>query len=299
MIPAKQASCLCVNCSKFPAKCYCTTCHKLLCPICVPKHETKTCNIESCDVKGIKMMNELITEIENQSNNNDAPQTMKNTMEKMRELFKWVEKETLLNFRDYQKKISKNAISNETKMQMKKLSQEQKFTDLYLMCLNIKENKIQNEKNNNSEKVLKEYQEKIQIIYKDFLKKFTAINFKINTISIFNKAQNQIINKMINSEIIEKPIIKPTGEKKVEGILWFFIKNNKNIEIKDEILKNKWYQEILNKPDTKILISIFKSGSNKNIDGQSLSYNDVIAIFEALKKKKSIMHLDLSINFLI
>jgi len=219
MTPANKVSYLCANCSKLPAKCYCTTCHKLLCLKCIPKHKTKTCNIESCDLMGINLMNELLTEAENQRNSNDMSQTMKNTMKKMRELFKWIEKETFVNFRDSQKKISKNIISNETKMQMEKLSQEENFTELCLMCLNIKENKIQNAKNTNNEKVLKEYEEKIQIICNEFVKKFTEINSKINAIPVFNKVQNQIINKTMNLEIRGKPEIKPCAEKEVESIL--------------------------------------------------------------------------------
>jgi len=239
----KSTSFNCAIHPKFPAKFYCTTCHKLLCLDCSIGHMTNKCNVDSCDLMGNIMMKELLKETENLSIIPDMSQIMKNSSAKMKDLFKWIEKEAVSKLCECQKKMCTDTLSNEIKQKMEQLKNEHNFTELYIMCINIKEQRNKEEskeKVNNNAEIIKEYQNKIQIIFNEFCKKFTEINCDL---------QSQV-------ESVAMP--EPGG--KIESILELFDKITiilKIIEIKDEILKNKWYQKVINETENEINFGIF------------------------------------------
>jgi len=184
----KSTSFNCAVHSKLPAKFYCTTCRKLLCLDCSVDHIEKNCNVDSCDLMGNAMMKELLRESD--PLNIEISQIMKSSMTKMRNLFKWVEKDALSRLCECQKKVCANTLTNEIKQTMVQLKNEQNLTELYMMCMNIKEQRSKEkfkEGINNNEEIIQEYQAKIQIILNEFCKKFTEINCIMNQESIFKQ----------------------------------------------------------------------------------------------------------------
>jgi len=220
MMSTKSTSFNCAIHSTLPAKFYCITCHKLLCLNCSTDHVAKKCNVDSCDLMGNVMMKELLKETENLSINSDMSQIMKNSKAKMRDLFKWIEKETVSRLCECHKKLCTGMLSNEIKQRMEQLKNEQNLTELYMMCMNIKEhrNKEEYKENvNNNSVIIKEYQDKMQIVLNKFCVRFTEINC--------------MMNQKSNSQPQIKPAPMPNLGGKVESTLELFdkiINNNKN-----------------------------------------------------------------------
>jgi len=208
----RSTSFVCAACSNQPAKYYCTTCNKLLCLDCGTDHKGNGCIVDSCDWIGISMMKELLKETEGSSNRLAISQTMKNVTSKMRNLFKWLEKETLSQLSEYQGKVRASMNLNEVKQQMMKLKNEGNLTGLFMFCKNIKEQRNHEEskeKVKSEANLTKEYQNKMQIVFNEFCKKFTEINGQIPMVK--------------QQESNPKPKVEPDPipklESKIKGIL--------------------------------------------------------------------------------
>jgi len=94
------------------------------------------------------------------------------------------------NYASVKKKTRTDTLSNEIKQKIEQLKNEHNFTELYIMCINIKEHRNKEEskeKVNNNAEIIKEYQDKIQIIFNEFCKKFTEINCMMNQKLIFKQ----------------------------------------------------------------------------------------------------------------
>jgi len=207
--------------TEFPANYYCKTCKKLLCLKCSTEHMQKGCTVDSCELVGNVMMMELLKETENQSINLDISPLITSLITKMRDSFKWIEKETISGLQECQKKIGKNMISNEAKKKMKQLENEKNSTGLYMLCMNIKEQRNKDdakEKQNNSTEIIKEYENKMQKILLEFNKRFTEIYSMINPKSI----PKQLVPQIPDSQPKVNPL--PREEVKVESILYLFDK---------------------------------------------------------------------------
>jgi len=269
--------------TEFPANYYCKTCKKLLCLKCSAGHMQKGCTVDSCELVGNVMMMELLEETENQSINLDISPLITSLIAKMRDLFKWIEKETISGLHECQKKIGKNMISDETKKKMKQLENEKNSTGLYMLCMNIKEQRNKDdakEKQNNSTEIIKEYENKMQKILLEFNKTFTEIYSMINPKQL---VPSQIVPQIPDPQPKVKPL--PREEIKVESILYLFdkvaipLKNctsnfdscvilpvvNNAAEIKAELEKKhkceiKKLNDVINEKDRKVadLISILR-----------------------------------------
>jgi len=224
----KSTSFNCAIHSEFPAKFYCTTCHKLLCLDCSVDHMANKCNVDSCDLMGNIMMKKLLKETENLSISPDMSQVMKNSSAKLRDLFKWIEKEAVSKLCECQKKMCTDMLSNRIKQKMKQLKNKHNLTELYIMCMNIKEHRNKEEskeKINNNAEIIKEYQDKMQIIFNEFCKKFTEINCMMNQKPIFKQRKpTPILQQELGLQPQVKPVPMSKSEGKVESILEFLIK---------------------------------------------------------------------------
>jgi len=201
--------------AEFPANYYCKTCKKLLCLKCSTDHMKKGCTVDSCELMGNVMMTELLKKTENQSNDLGISQLITSVNAKMRVLFKWIEKKTISVFHECQKKIGKNTISNEDKKKMKQFENEKNSAGLYMLCMNIKEQRnkdIAKEKQNNSTEIIKEYENKMQKTLLEFNKKFTEIySINENNRKIVDLKSILWLNILIENEEFKE---KPSSEEK-------------------------------------------------------------------------------------
>jgi len=221
-VPVRPTSFVCVDCSMQPAKCYCTTCSRLLCLYCGIDHTDNGCLVDSCDVTGIRMMKELLKESEGSSNCSGISQAMKNATFKMKKLFKWLEKETTSKLSECQRKLRISMLPNEAKQHMIKLKNEENLIGLYMLCKNIKEQKNceeSKEKIRNDANTTMEYQNKIEVIFNEFCKKFKEINAEISMVKL--KESNKVVGQKPNPEPLVKPNLIPKPQNEVESIFCF------------------------------------------------------------------------------
>jgi len=214
--------------SKQSAKFYCTTCRKLLCLDCRADHIAKKCNFDSCDLIENAMMKELLKETDNQSINLEISQIMKSSTARMKNLFKWVEKEAASRLCECQKKVFTNMLTNEIKQMVVKPKNEQNHRELHMMCMNTMEHRNKEEtkeKVNNNAEIIKEYQDEMQIILNEFCKRFSEINCIMNQKQIFKQQEpSQIVPKKPNPQpqVKPAPMLEPRG--KFYSILELLIK---------------------------------------------------------------------------
>jgi len=218
--PARPASFICVDCSKQPARYYCKTCDKLLCLNCSGDHADRNCKVDSCEFIGNKMMKKLLKENESASNNLEIYKSLKNVTLKMKNLFKWMEKEIISKLSECHRKVRKSTLTNEAKQQMIKLKNEENTTELYMLCKKIKGKRTQEESKENIKgelETVKDYQNKIQDMFTEFCKKFIEINREI---PMAKQHESSLIvgqKQNIEPQVMSDPI--PESKSKIRGIL--------------------------------------------------------------------------------
>jgi len=139
-------SVFCVNHPSEPAKYYCLTCSQFLCLVCRQVHRAQGHNIDHCKSISQDMVADLLNSDKNVEHEPDIEKPMIEAAKKVRELFKWIETQTMGIIKEIYEANKKGKLTEKVKNQMASLNEQKKYAELYLLCLKFKDAKKKNER---------------------------------------------------------------------------------------------------------------------------------------------------------